>query len=155
MKVSTGIALFCLYVFVPVARAQGPDNDIDAVAAALPAIMSKVPPGPTAVVYNDRTAGLSKRLAVKSGKTFEHESNKLDCHKDSASGTDVCSLKNVASLINIGGVILGDETATVFFTIEIPSGLVTDPIESYLYAVDLKHSGGLWTVIRVRSVMMS
>ena len=155
MKVSTGIALLSLHIFVPVARAQGPDNDIDAVAAALPAIMSKVPLGPTAVVYNNRTADLSKRLAVKTGKTFEPESNKLDCRKDSATSSDVCSLKNVASLVNLGGVILGDETATVYFNIEIPSGSVTVPIEHYLYAVDLKHSGAIWTVIRVRSVAIS
>jgi hypothetical protein len=155
MKMSAGIALSCLNIFAPVARAQAPDNDVDAVAAALPAIMSKVPPGLTAVVYNGRTANLSKRLAVKLGKILEPESNMLDCRKRSATGSDVCSLKNVASLVNLGGVIVGDETATAYFTIEIPSGLVTDPIESYLYAVDLKHSGGLWTVVRVRSVMMS
>jgi hypothetical protein len=155
MKVSAGIALFCLPIFVPVARAQAPDNDVDAVAAALPAIMSKVPLGLTAVVYNDKTADLSKRLAVKIGKTIEPEANKLDCRKNSATGSDVCSLKNVASLVNLGGVIVGGETATAFFNIEIPSGSETVPIEHYLYAVDLKRSGAVWTVVRVRSVMMS
>jgi hypothetical protein len=155
MKVLIAVALLCSYICVPAASAQQPDDDINAVAAALPAIMRKVPAGVTAIVYNDRTATLSQQVGLKTGVTFEPESIRLDCRSSSTTGRNVCRLKNTASLVNLGGVrVVGDE-AQVFFTIEISSGSETVPIEHYTYAVHLKRSGTTWTVVRVNSAAMS
>jgi hypothetical protein len=135
--------------------AQTPDDDVNAVAAALPAIMTKVPAGPTALVYNDWSAALSKRLAAKIGKSIEHESSKLACREDTNTHNKHCSLSGVSSLINLGSVRISGENARVIFSIERPSGSSNEPIEHEAFAVDLRRSGSRWTVVQVRSIAIS
>lgn len=155
MKFSTmAIAFLSLQLSAAGALAQAPDDDLNAIAAALPLIMTKVPPGTTALVYNDRSVDLAKRLGAKIGRTIEHESSKLVCHHDSRMG-NVCALSRVSSLVNLVGVRVTDQAATVTFNIETPSGSTRVPIEHELFAVKLKRSGNVWEVVQIKRIAIS
>lgn len=134
--------------------AQEANDDVAATAAALPAIMAKLPTGPTALVYNDQTVDLSRRLATRIGQKIEHESSKLVCRDDLRYHRKRCSLTDVASLVNLSGVTVRGDSATVYFALESRSNSAWQPVETDVYAVDLARSNGVWTVVNIKLVIL-
>ena len=135
--------------------AQVADDELEATAVALPLAMTKLPPGPSAIVYNDRTLILSQKLGARLGMKIDHEQSKLVCHDDNARRRIICSLKDGISLVNLTGVKVRGERAKAYFTIEIPSKSPWHPVESSIYVVDLVRSAGKWTVKGIRLFAIS
>lgn len=134
--------------------AQATDDDVEAAAAALPAVMAKVPAGPSALVYNDQTADLSKKLGAKLGKSIAHEQSMLEC-QDQGTRRAKCSLKGGITLVNLGHVRAVGDQAKAFFLIEASSNSFRQPVESQLFVVDLVRSAGKWIVKGVRLAQIS
>jgi hypothetical protein len=136
-------------VITPPLVAQASDDEAAAMAAAVSAIMTKVPPGKTVIVYNDRTAELSKRLGEKIGKKIGHENTMLDCQDDIKLHRKRCALKNASSLVNIGSITVSGDAAVAYLFIESPSGSEWQPIETDGYVVKLARVKGAWSVVSI------
>jgi len=147
------IVLACLESRGSPVLAQVQDEDVSAFAVSIPAIMTKVPVGPTALIYSERNAGLAQKLAVRTGKKIDPESNRLVCHESSVSHVNVCSIKDAASLVALGSVHFSAETASVTFDIIFPDRF--GALEHSLYRINLKRVGGLWVVVDVTQFGMS
>ena len=151
----TTIALLCLCFGAFPLSAQVKDDDVSAFVASLPAIMAKIPHGPTALVHNAWNGNLSQRIAEQTGKKIDLESSWLRCREGADVRRNTCSLKDVASLVNLGSVSIAGDVATVIFDIELPTGSTEGPIEHSLFRVDLKRAGAAWVVVGVRQFGMS
>jgi hypothetical protein len=131
--------------------AQLPDDEVDALAAAVAGILTKVPPGKTAIVHNDRSAELSKKLGVKIGKKIEHETSLLECQDEATVQRKKCALKGVSSLVNIGSISVTGDAAKAYLYIEQPS---SQSIETEGYIVKLARVQGVWTVVSIKLTLI-
>lgn len=155
MKTSNTIASLGLLICISASvLAQETDHVAAATAAALPAIMAKSPPGPAEIVHNDQTLSLSTRVSSKIGKTFKHRSTMVTCRADPRL-LQVCSLRDNTSLISLTGTTVVGNKARARFGLEISSGSARQPVESYVYAVDLVLTDGVWTVCGITLVALS
>jgi hypothetical protein len=134
--------------------AQVADDEVNALSAAVTGILTKVPPGKAAIVYNDRSAELSKKLEVKIGKKIEHETSHLDCQYDATNKRQKCALKGVSSLVNVGSISVSGDSAEAYLFIERPSGSSFQPIETNGYVVKLARVQGVWTVVSIELTLI-
>jgi hypothetical protein len=155
MKYSRMLASgFALTVAAHSLLAQVADDELEATVAALPVATTKLPPGPSAIVYNDQSLILSRKLGARLGTKIDHEVSKLVCPDDSAPGPR-CSLKDGISLVNLSGTKVEGDRAKAYFTIEIPSNSPWHGVESSIYVVDLVRGAGTWTVKGIRLFTIS
>jgi hypothetical protein len=151
----TTIALLCLSFSAFPLSAQVKDDDVSAFAASLPAIMAKIPHGPTALVHNAWNGNLAQRIVEQTGKKIDLESSWVRCREWADVRRNTCSLEGVASLVILGSVSIAGDVATVIYDIALPTSSTADPIEHYLYQVDLKRAGAAWVVVGMRQVGIS
>jgi hypothetical protein len=151
----TTIALLCLSFSAFPLSAQVKDDDVSAFAASLPAIMAKIPHGPTALVHNAWNGNLAQRIVEQTGKKIDLESSWVRCREGADVRRNTCSLEGVASLVILGSVSIAGDVATVIYDIALPTSSTADPIEHYLYQVDLKRAGAAWVVVGMRQVGIS
>ena len=148
------VSAFVLSVGARPLLAQIADDEVEATVVALPVAMTKLPHGPSAIVYNDRTLILSQKLGARLGTTIDHERSKLVCPDDSTPGPR-CSLKDGISLVNLTGTRIAGDRAKAYFTIEIPSNSAWHRVESTIYVVDLVRSAGKWVAKGIRLFAIS
>lgn len=134
--------------------AQGGDSEVAAAAAALPAILTKIPAGPTALVY-ERNGEFASSLSTKTGTPIEPIFSRLVCSQDPIQRPDSCSLKNANSLVIIGSVRVTGGTANAFFTIATPTNSLRQPIGYEVFIVSLERAGNAWICKDIRSAAIS
>lgn len=126
------------------AVAQSVDDDIAALSAAVSAVQQKLPPGPTALVYNDHTAALARRFSRQTGKRIDHVATKIKCQQDAVTRRAQCSWDHLNSAVSIGAVHVVGDAATAYVYVNTPSNSKLNPVESDGYVIELSRVNGKW-----------
>ncbi len=152
------LAVFATFLGVaPIAAvAQSVDDDIAALSAAVSAVQQKLPPGPTALVYNDHTAALAKRFSEQTGKRIDHVTTRIKCQEDPITKLQTqCSWNNLSSTVSIGAIQVVRDAATAYVYINTPSNSKLSPVESDGYVIKLSRVNGKWIAASITLAVIS